>query len=104
MSNPIDNGPRVNGSTVGGTSRGQQSQAGKSTASAGATAQAALGQADAASESERLQQVRERIDSTPEVDMERVEKIKQAIAEGRFPVDAKRIAAKFAELEGMLNG
>jgi negative regulator of flagellin synthesis FlgM len=101
MSNPIDNGPRISGSAVGGTSRSQQSQAGKSTASAATTT---AGQADAASESERLQQVRERIDNTPEVDMERVEQIKQAIAEGRFPVDAQRIAAKFAELEGMLNG
>ena len=36
--------------------------------------------------------------------MERVEAIKQAIAEGRFPIDPERIAAKFAELEGLLNG
>lgn len=102
MSNPIDNGPRINGSAVGGTSRSQQSQTGKSVTSADAAG--AASKADAASESERLQQVRERIDNTPEVDMERVEEIKRAIAEGRFPVDAKRIAAKFVELEGMLNG
>lgn len=101
MANPIDNGPRLNGVQVGGSGRAQDPSADKSAASSAASRPAA---ADAASESARLTRVREQIDSAPEVDMARVEAIKQAIAEGRFPIDPERVAEKFIELEGLLKG
>lgn len=99
MTNPIDNGSRV-GSGVHATSRAKAAQSGNSSAPA---AGADVAAADTRTESARLSQVRERIDATPEVDLERVAEIKQALAEGRLTVDPQRIAAKFAELEGLLN-
>lgn len=99
MTNPIDNGSRVGGG-VQITSRGKTAQAGTSSSPA---AGGAVGAADTRTESARLQQVRDRIDATPDVDLERVAEIKQALAEGRLTVDPQRLAAKFAELEGLLN-
>ncbi len=57
-----------------------------------------------ASESERLQAVRESVDQTPEVDRARVEQIREQISNGDYPLDAERIADRFAELEGLLEG
>lgn len=107
MANPIDNGPRVNGANVPARSR-VQSGSEPSAVVAGnvadnAASEAATG-AESAVASSRLQQIQERIDGTPEVDTARVEAIKQAIAEGNFPIDPARIAQKFVELEGLLNG
>lgn len=102
MANPIDNGPRVPGSGVSGSGRTQSVQPGKSREAE--SREAAAPAVDERVESERLQQVREKVDNTPEVDMDRVEAIKQAIAEGRYPLDPQRIAQKFVELEGLLNG
>ena len=99
MSNPIDNGSRVGGSGLSGlrgaTNKGPRAPERDDVAVGGASG-------DTAVASSRLQQVRDTIDNTPEVDMDKVEAIKQAIAEGRFPIDPKRIAEKFAELEGLL--
>lgn len=102
MSSPIDNGPRLPLGGAGGANRktavdGAGSQPG---AKANEADQASV---DASVQSERLKAVQESIDNTPEVDMEKVEAIKQSIAEGRFPIDPQRIAEKFAELEGLLN-
>lgn len=41
-------------------------------------------------------------DTTPAVDAEKVEAIREAIAEGRYHVDPVRLAEKFIELEGEL--
>lgn len=105
MANPIDNGPRVGSNGVGGARPSQGVKSGNpAPADASGPGVGGTEAADTNVQSQRLQQVKESIDNTPEVDMERVEAIKQAIAEGRFPVDPKRIAEKFAELEGLLNG
>ncbi|RFA28567.1 flagellar biosynthesis anti-sigma factor FlgM [Alkalilimnicola ehrlichii] len=102
MSNPIDNNTRLNGTLIN-TGRTQGTgNTGKSNEPV-APVEGKNGTAQAGVESERLQMVRDRIDSTPEVDIERVEAIKQSIAEGRYPLDPERIADKFAELEGLLN-
>jgi negative regulator of flagellin synthesis FlgM len=102
MSNPIDNGQRINGS-VTGIGRKQSEQVGKTASTPAGAPTGTDGLADASVQSERLLKIREAIDSTPEVDAERVETIKRAIAEGEFPVDPQRIAEKFAELESLLN-
>jgi negative regulator of flagellin synthesis FlgM len=101
MSNPIDNGSRVNGGAYSAP-RGKAAQAGKSSEQAVASSGSAPA-ADSRVESERLQQVRERIDAAPEGDLGRVEEIKRALAEGRLPLDPERIADKFAQIEGLLN-
>ena len=46
---------------------------------------------------------RPRLPGTPQVDRARVESIKERIAAGEYPVDADRVAAKFIELEKLLN-
>jgi len=101
MSNPIDNGPRVTSPGVG-SARGAHVKSVRTGGEPASTGESAGVQADTAAASTRLQQVRAAIDSAPEIDQARVDAIKQAIAEGRFPVDPKRIAEKFVQLEGLL--
>ena len=55
-------------------------------------------------EVQALQNVEARIRDLPEVDEARVESIRNAIAEGRFEVDADRIAARLLSLERALGG
>lgn len=102
MTIPIDNGSRING-TGPATVRSKPAQTDRTDASSDARDSGRTGAADASFASERLQQVRERIDATPEIDTERVETIKRALAEGRLPFDPQRIAQKFAALEGLLD-
>lgn len=55
-----------------------------------------------ASESERLQSVREAIDQAPDVDRGRVDELRERIANGEYPLNAESIAERFAEFEGLL--
>lgn len=100
MANPVNNNPRP-GVGIAATPHGKPAQA--STPDSAAPGAVSRGTADASTESGRLQQIRERIDSTSDLDMKRVEEIKLAIAEGRLSLDPERIAQKFANLEGLLN-
>ena len=62
---------------------------------------------DKVSLSEQSLQVRElqqRLDQVPEVDAEKVQAIKQAIARGDYPVDAQKLAANLMNLEKILSG
>jgi len=102
MSNPIDNGPRPTGIGVATARSASVASAKKGEPPSAGSETNGTVQADSAAASARLQQVRAAIDSTPEIDQARVDAIKQAIAEGRYTVDPQRIAAKFAELEGLL--
>jgi negative regulator of flagellin synthesis FlgM len=101
MANPVNNNPRP-GVGIAATPHGKPAQASTPDNSA-APGAVSRGAADASTESGRLQQIRERIDSTPDLDMKRVEDIKLALAEGRLSLDPERIAQKFASLEGLLN-
>lgn len=102
MSNPIDTNARVPGANLGGTRRNDGARQGQEAARA-PTADRGPEQGERSVESERLQALRERIDNTGEVDRERVDAIKARIASGEYVVDPQRVAAKFAELEGLLN-
>jgi len=42
------------------------------------------------------------LDNTPEIDLEKVANIKQALANGTYPLDAEKVAAKFIEIENLL--
>lgn len=44
----------------------------------------------------------QRIQAEPEIDRNKVEAIKAAIAEGRYPLDPRRIAESFMALERMI--
>jgi len=50
----------------------------------------------------KLKALADHVAKLPAVDAKRVESIRRAISEGRYPVDAKRVAAKFVEIEGEL--
>ncbi|BAU58877.1 flagellar biosynthesis anti-sigma factor FlgM [Halorhodospira halochloris] len=98
MSNPIEGGPRPIGSAATQPGKGHKvdDNAPQSTSS-----RAGVG-ADEAETSERLKGVRDRIDQTPEVDRARVDAIKEKIANGDYPVDAEKIARKFAQFEALI--
>jgi len=50
----------------------------------------------------KLKALAAQVAQMPAVDAKRVESIRRAISEGRYPVDPARVAAKFIEIEGEL--
>ena len=54
-------------------------------------------------ESLQVRELQQQLDQVPEVDAEKVQAIKQAIAQGDYPVDAKKIAANLMNLEKILS-
>jgi len=87
-------GPRdlaSNKSTVSGS---QTATANTQTASEDSVALSSRGQS--------LNRLEENLANTPDVDSARVDSIKQAIAEGRFEVDAERIAENILNQEDLL--
>ncbi|MCQ4296392.1 flagellar biosynthesis anti-sigma factor FlgM [Pseudomonas stutzeri] len=50
-------------------------------------------------EAQRLQQAADKLNDQPAVDMERVAKLKEAIADGSYQVDSQRVAAKMLAFE-----
>ncbi len=100
MSNPIEGGgPRPIGPGAAQPGKGPKSSGAEEATS---TPPRGAGGTDEAETSDRLKTVRERIDQTPEVDRDRVEAIKERIANGDYPVDAEKVAKKFAELEALV--
>lgn len=55
------------------------------------------------SEAKTLNRLEASISDTPDVDMERVEQIKQAIAEGKFEINAERIAENMLKQDELLS-
>lgn len=105
MSNPIDGGSRPHGNAAAPPGKGHKASGDPAQpAPAPAASSSNSAAADEAEASERLQAVRERIDQSPEVDQERVDAIKQRIAEGDYPIDAEKVARKFAEFEALIEG
>lgn len=53
-------------------------------------------------EAQNLHRLQAKISSMPDVDLERVAQIKQAIAEGKFEINAERIAENMLNQEDLL--
>lgn len=105
MTDPINNGNRPPG--VPGLTPGSAGKAGGSSRQESAGERPAPAEnrpaGDEAALSNRLQAVRQQIEATPEVNRERVDALKERIANGEYPVDAERIASRMVELENLLN-
>ncbi|WP_028240728.1 flagellar biosynthesis anti-sigma factor FlgM [Stutzerimonas azotifigens] len=102
--NRPNNAPAANGRTgnvqplepAGKTDRSAPAEAaaGKQNAPAGAGESVQL-----SAEAQQLKQVSEKLRDLPSVDQEKVARIKQAIADGTYQVDSKRVAAKLTTFE-----
>lgn len=53
-------------------------------------------------QAQQLQGAHSKMAAMPDVDVQKVAEIKQAIAEGRYKVDPEKLAANIAQLEGEL--
>lgn len=107
MTNIIDNnssGLRNSNLSDSKKSATASSKAGNSnTGGTPAAPQSTTDKVDISTTSEKLHSLKQKIDETPEVDMNKVEIIKNKIASGEYPIDAERIASKFIDLEGLLS-
>lgn len=103
MSNPIDNGPRPPGSYPTSSKTGAARTDSRGEGENRMASVSAPTQDDSTSESNRLQAVREAIDNTPEVDSNRVQDLRERISRGEYPLDANRIAERFADFEQLLS-
>lgn len=71
----------------------------KTTATAGQEASSERSSVSLSQQAQQLQGIEERLRELPEVDSERVNQIKQAIADGSYQVDSNRIADKLLSFE-----
>ncbi|BBP84300.1 flagellar biosynthesis protein FlgM [Pseudomonas sp. Pc102] len=101
-----------NAATPPGTGRTSNAQAGgKNEAVSSSTTPSQAATTDAAkiaktgenvqlsSDAQNLQKATDKLRDLPTVDKERVEKIKQAIADGSYQVDSQRVASKLLDFE-----
>lgn len=102
MTNPIGNGPRVDRAGAGAIAGNKPAET-RTAASEAEGARKGASAEEASLQSERLKAVRAAIDSTPTVDRGRVEAIRDQIARGEYPLDADRVAQRFAEFEKLLH-
>lgn len=57
---------------------------------------------DLTASAQKLQEIEQGLGAQPDVDAAKVAEIKQALAEGRYEIDAERIAAKLLDIEKSL--
>ena len=54
-------------------------------------------------EASKIIKIESKLKNTPEIDEARVERIRQAVANGQYHIDPRRVAVKFLEVEGHLS-
>lgn len=92
----------------------QKTQTGKSQAAQPQQTQPAAEQARAqsargenvslSSQAKNLKQLEQRLDSYPEVDDDRIEQIKSALADGSYKIDAEKLAQKMLDMDNSIFG
>lgn len=100
MSDPISNIARAAGYDVATENRLKKAEEAKLAAYDRARAVEAEDRAQA--DEVRLSNVSEQVKAAPDIDQEKVESIKQAIRDGNYPLDPRRIAESFAAFERMI--
>jgi negative regulator of flagellin synthesis FlgM len=95
----IGNNPRADGTTTGIKSRGTISVADPVSVKTNGTASESVTLTAAA---KSLSAARESAQDVP-FDSARVERIKTAISEGRYPIDNQRLAKSMLNFEGMMS-
>ncbi|MDF1642770.1 MAG: flagellar biosynthesis anti-sigma factor FlgM [Pseudomonadales bacterium] len=96
------NKPSTKNSTGIGTQQSTNTQTSKSTPHSSDAPEKTTGGSDQvaiSSHAQRIQALEVRVQQFPEVDVARVEAIKQSIAEGSYKVDAESTAKKMLALE-----
>lgn len=56
------------------------------------------------SQAKNLKQLEQRLDSYPEMDDERIEEIKAALADGSYKIDAEKLAQKMLDMDDSIFG
>ena len=93
------NGPNQNQSGVAQSRASDSATRGQSAARNGGESAGSEDTVELSPAVQVLQQLEASIRDLPEVNQQRVDEIRTAIAEGRFEIDAERIAAKLVNLE-----
>lgn len=101
---PIDHINRSTTDALTNNSKARSKPAGEQAASnSTAAARPAEDRVSLSEESLHVRELQQQLDQVPEVDAEKVNAIKQAIARGDYPIDAKKIAANVMNLEKILS-
>ena len=101
MSDPISNYGRMTQSNAAARSAIEKVDP-KGTSAASAKEESAPAKAAPGADKVSLSNVTEKVKAQPEFDRAKVESIKQAIKEGNYPVNPRRIAESFVALEKLI--
>jgi negative regulator of flagellin synthesis FlgM len=100
MTNPISQFGRIAQMDTSARASAAKGEPRTKTTDTEATANASASQSDEL----QLSQVARQAMQEPEFDRAKVEAIKTAIQEGKYPVDSRRIAENFVAIEKMIQG
>ena len=101
---PIDhiNRSTTDALTSNNKARGK-SEAEKSSGNASPAPRSAEDKVSISQETLNVRELQQQLDQVPEIDADKVKAIKQAIAQGDYPLDPKKIAANLMNLEKILS-
>ena len=104
MTDPISQYGRLNSSdsAARGSAEKVSKKAGASSSSASSAGSSERAAPARQEDSVSLSNVTQKVMAEPDFDRAKVESIKQAIAEGQYPLDPRRIAESFMALERMI--
>ncbi|MEX0603201.1 MAG: flagellar biosynthesis anti-sigma factor FlgM [Marinobacter sp.] len=87
------------------TSKSEASQTKPQLSPEGAKAQAPRGEnVSLSDQAKNLKQLEQRLDSYPEMDDQRIEEIKAALADGSYKIDAEKLAQKMLDMDNSIFG
>jgi flagellar biosynthesis anti-sigma factor FlgM len=100
---PVYSGARKSADKAGGSEKSASLATTAPAATPGVTQTAPTAHADSADEI-NLRKVAQRMHEEPNFDRKKVDSIRQAIQDGKYPLDPRRIAESFWSIEQMIKG